>query len=52
MTLYLEHITKLKKLINDFALSTKNTKVLDIGCCPGGWVQYVLIKVTHIVSWG
>ena len=25
-------------------ISKKNTKVLDIGCCPGGWVQYVFNK--------
>ena len=34
----LEEIDKKKQLIN------KNCVVLDIGCSPGGWSQYVLNK--------
>ena len=34
----LEEIDKKKQLI------TKNCRVLDIGCSPGGWTQYVLNK--------
>ena len=34
----IEEIDKKKHLIN------KNCKVLDIGCSPGGWSQYVLNK--------
>jgi len=34
----LEEIDRKKQLI------TKNCKVLDIGCSPGGWSQYVLNK--------
>ena len=35
----IEEIDKRFRLINK-----KNTKVLDIGCSPGGWVQYILNK--------
>ncbi len=35
----IEEIDKRFRIINK-----KNTKVLDIGCCPGGWIQYVLNK--------
>jgi len=35
----IEEIDKRFRLINK-----KNSKVLDIGCCPGGWVQYVFHK--------
>lgn len=34
----LEEIDKKHKIIK------KSSKVLDIGCCPGGWSQYVLNK--------
>ena len=36
---------KIEEIDKRFHLITKkNTKVLDIGCCPGGWVQYVFNK--------
>ena len=36
---------KIEEIDRRFHLITKkNTKVLDIGCCPGGWAQYVFNK--------
>jgi len=35
----IEEIDKRFRIINK-----KNSKVLDIGCCPGGWAQYVFNK--------
>ena len=32
---------KIEEIDKRFRIIKKNSKVLDIGCCPGGWVQYV-----------
>ena len=33
---------KIEEIDKRFRIVKKNSRVLDIGCCPGGWVQYVL----------
>ena len=33
---------KIEEIDKRFRIIKKNSRVLDIGCCPGGWVQYVL----------
>ena len=38
----LEEIDRKKQII------TKNCKVLDIGCSPGGWSQYIPVSYTHL----
>jgi|TARA_B000000565_G_scaffold3396_1_gene2987 23S rRNA (uridine2552-2'-O)-methyltransferase len=35
---------KLEEIDKKHQIIKKSSKVLDIGCCPGGWSQYVLNK--------
>ncbi len=35
---------KLEEIDTKHKLISKHSMVLDIGCCPGGWTQYVLDK--------
>ena len=35
---------KLEEIDKKHQIIKKSSKVLDIGCCPGGWTQYVLNK--------
>ena len=35
---------KLEEVDKKHQIIKKSSKVLDIGCCPGGWTQYVLNK--------
>tara|TARA_Y100000996_G_scaffold300465_1_gene238171 strand:+ start:178 stop:777 length:600 start_codon:yes stop_codon:yes gene_type:complete len=35
---------KLEEIDKKYQIIKKSSKVLDIGCCPGGWTQYVLNK--------
>ena len=35
---------KLQEIDKKHQIIKKSSKVLDIGCCPGGWSQYVLNK--------
>jgi len=36
---------KLEEIDKKHQIIKKSSKVLDIGCCPGGWSQYVLNKI-------
>ena len=35
---------KIEEIDIKYQIFKKSSMVLDIGCCPGGWVQYVLSK--------
>ena len=35
---------KLEEIDMKHQIIRKSSNVLDIGCCPGGWTQYVLNK--------
>ena len=35
---------KLEEIDKKHQIIRKSSNVLDIGCCPGGWIQYVLNK--------
>ncbi len=35
---------KLEEIDKKYQIIRKSSSVLDIGCCPGGWTQYVLNK--------
>ncbi len=35
---------KLEEIDKKHQIIKKSSNVLDIGCCPGGWIQYVLNK--------
>ena len=35
---------KLEEIDKKYEIIRKSSNVLDIGCCPGGWTQYVLNK--------
>ena len=40
---------KLEEINEKFKVIYKNSKVLDLGACPGGWSQY-LWKYTHYIT--
>jgi 23S rRNA (uridine2552-2'-O)-methyltransferase len=40
-------VFKLEEIDRDFKLLTPKSKVLDLGCAPGSWLQYTSLKVAH-----
>jgi len=44
-------VYKLKEIDSRYRLIQKGMKVLDIGCSPGSWSQYLLERQAPLTSW-